>query len=176
VARHRLGVVLVVPEPWATEIDGLRRALGDEALDRVAPHLTLVPPVNVREEDLPVALDLVHAAARRCPVLDVALGPTASFAPVSPVAYLAVAAEPGTTAALVGLRDALRQGPLERPSDLPFVPHVTIALELPDDRLAAAVTALSEYRAEVRLDRLSVLAEQGDRTWMPVTDVALGAA
>jgi hypothetical protein len=50
--RHRLGVVLLVPDPWAAEVDGLRRALGDEALDRVAPHITLVPPSNVSDEDL----------------------------------------------------------------------------------------------------------------------------
>lgn len=174
-ARHRLGVVLLVPEPWSTEIDGLRRALGDDALGRVPPHVTLVPPVNVRDDDLPVALDLVHGAAAACPPLDVRLGPTASFAPISPVAYLAVSGEPAAMSALVGLRDAVQQGPLERPSDLPFVPHVTVAIELPDDRLAAAVTALTQYRVDVRLDRIHVLAEAGD-TWEPVADVALGAA
>ena len=47
--RRRLGVVLLVPEPAATEIQGLRRAVDDPALDSIPPHLTLVPPVNVRE-------------------------------------------------------------------------------------------------------------------------------
>jgi 2'-5' RNA ligase len=175
VARHRLGVVLLVPEPWATEIDGLRRALGDGALDLVPPHLTLVAPVNVRDGDVPVALDLVHAAAGQCPPLDLHLGPTATFAPVSPVAYLAVSGEPTAASALVGLREALQQGPLERPSDLRFVPHVTVAIELPEERLAAAVTALADYGAAVRFERVHVLAEM-DHVWRPVTDVALGAA
>ena len=175
-ARHRLGVVLLVPDPWATEIDGLRRALGDEALGRVPPHITLVPPVNVRDEDLANALDLVHAAARGCPVLDLHLGPAASFAPVSPVAYLAVSGAPAVMGRVEALRAELHQGPLERSSDLPFVPHVTIAIELPDDRLAAAVAALGDYDADVRIDRLHVLAEHPDRTWGPVADAGLVAA
>ena len=62
-ARQRLGVVLLVPQPLATEIDGVRRALGDGALDRIAPHITLVPPVNVAERDLPRAFTLVRTAA-----------------------------------------------------------------------------------------------------------------
>ena len=175
-ARHRLGVVLLVPEPWATEVDGLRRALGDEALGRVPPHITLVPPVNVRDEDLATALDLVHAAARQCPALDLRLGPAASFAPVSPVAYLAVSGGAEALGRLEVLRAELHQGPLDRPSDLPFVPHVTIAIELPDDRLAAAVAALGDYGADVHIDRLHVLAELPDRTWAPVADAALVAA
>ena len=62
-ARQRLGVVLLVPQPLATEIDGVRRALGDDARERIPPHITLVPPVNVAERDLPRAFTLVRTAA-----------------------------------------------------------------------------------------------------------------
>jgi hypothetical protein len=54
--RRRLGVVLLVPDPVRREIDGLRRALGAGSLGRVPAHLTLVPPVNVREDDLEAGL------------------------------------------------------------------------------------------------------------------------
>jgi 2'-5' RNA ligase len=171
--RHRLGVVLLVPEPWATEVDGVRRALGDEALGRVAPHITLVPPVHLRDEDLAEALDHVHACAATCPPLDLVLGPVRSFAPVNPVAYLKVAGEPAAMAALVGLKDALQYGSLDRPEDWPFVPHVTVANDLPEDRLLASVLALSALRAPVRFERVHVLAEQDDRTWVPVADAVL---
>lgn len=174
-ARHRLGVVLLVPEPWATEADGLRRALGDPALGRIPAHLTLVPPVNVREDDLPAAFDVVHAAARRCPALTLRIGPAASFAPVNPVAYLAVTGAPGERSHLVGLRDDLHQGPLDRREDHPFVPHVTIAAELEEPRLTSAVAALADYCAEVTFERVHVLAEQAGRVWVPVADAALGA-
>jgi 2'-5' RNA ligase len=174
VARHRLGVVLLVPEPWCTEVDGLRRALGDDALPRIPSHLTLVPPVNVREDELPVAFDLVHAAAAGCPPLALHLGPAATFAPVNPVAYLAVSGEAGAMARLVGLRDALHAGPLERPAEHDFVPHVTVASELPEDRLAASELALADYAADVVFERVHVLAEQPGRVWVPVADAALG--
>ena len=51
--------------PVAAEIDGLRRAFADPALERVAPHITLVPPVNVAVDAWPQALALVRAAAGR---------------------------------------------------------------------------------------------------------------
>jgi 2'-5' RNA ligase len=174
--RHRLGVVLLVPEPSATEIDGLRRALGDDALARIPSHLTLVPPVNVREDDLPAAFDAVHAAAAVCPPLTLQLGPVATFAPVNPVAYLAVAADPVTMASLVRLRDELHAGPLDRPADHAFVPHVTVASELADERLAASVEVLADYAAEVTVDRVHVLAEQPGRVWVPVADAPMGRA
>jgi 2'-5' RNA ligase len=171
--RHRLGVVLIVPEPWAAEVDGLRRALGDEALDRVAPHITLVRPVNVLEEDLPAALDGVHAAAAACPPLLLTLGRVRTFAPVNPVAYLEVTGAPEAMGSLVALRDAVHTGPFDRSEDWPFVPHVTVCNDLPGHRLAASTEALSEYRADVRFERVQVLAEQPERIWEPVADAAL---
>ncbi len=170
---HLLGIALLVPEPWSTEIDGVRRALGDEALGRIPPHVTLVPPVHVRDEELATAFDVVHAAAASCPALGLHLGPVATFAPVNLVGYLEVTGEPTTMARLVKLRDALHEGPLDRPDDHPFVPHVTVARELPSDRLAASVAALSEYTADVTVARVHVLAWQPDRTWIPVADAGL---
>jgi 2'-5' RNA ligase len=172
-----LGVVLLVPEPWCTEVDGLRRALGDEALPRVASHLTLVPPVNVREDDLAAAFDLVHETAAACPPLTLRLGPVATFAPVNPVAYLAVSGDAGTMARLLGLKEALLTGPLERVSEHDYIPHVTVANELPEDRLAASALALSDYRAEVTFERVHVLAEQQPgRIWVPVAEAELGGS
>jgi 2'-5' RNA ligase len=172
--RHRLGVVLLVPEPWSFEVDGIRRALGDESLRRIPAHITLVPPVNVSEEDLAATFDLVHQVSAACPPLELRLGPVASFAPVNPVAYLKVTGEPTEVSRLIGLKDALHSGTLDRPEDWPFVPHVTVAAELPDDRLAAAVAALSEIAVQVRFGRVHVLAEQPGHVWVPVADAALG--
>jgi 2'-5' RNA ligase len=167
-------VVLLVPEPWSIEVDGIRRALGDEALPRIPSHITLVPPVNVRDEDLPAAFDVLHAASADCPPLDLTLGPVASFTPVNPVAYLAVSGAPAARAALVGLKDALHAGTLDRPEDWPYVPHVTVATELTEDRLLASVSVLADYRADVRFERVTVLAEQPGRVWIAVADAALG--
>lgn len=173
-ARQRLGVVLLVAQPLATRIDGLRQALGDGSLARVAPHLTLVPPINVADRDLPAVLALVRGAAAASQPLSLRLGPVTTFAPETPTAYLAVGGEPDALAALRSLRGALRSGPLDRPDEHEFVPHVTVADELGRARTAAAVAALADFEATVTFDAVHVLAEQPGRTWVPVADALLG--
>ncbi|MBV9661015.1 MAG: 2'-5' RNA ligase family protein, partial [Acidimicrobiales bacterium] len=89
--RRRLGVALLLDGPPAHELDGLRRALGDPALGRIPPHVTLVPPVNVRAAELPVALAVIRAAAaRQSGPLDLTIGSVATFLPANPVVYLSV--------------------------------------------------------------------------------------
>jgi 2'-5' RNA ligase/ribosomal protein S18 acetylase RimI-like enzyme len=169
--RVRVGVVLLVPEPAAAHIDGLRMACGDPVLGLVPPHITLVPPVNVREGDLDAALGVVRAAAARTSgPLRFELGPVRTFHPATPVLYLAVG---GDTGALAALRDAVLAGPLERPSEWPFVPHVTLATEVAADRIAGAVSALSDFRSVVDVDRVYLMQESPDRVWRPLADVAL---
>ena len=65
-ARHRIAVALLVPQPLATELDGIRRALGASERTRVVPHLTLVPPVNLGDALLQAGLDLIRRAAAGC--------------------------------------------------------------------------------------------------------------
>ena len=91
VPRVRLGVVIVVPEPVATEIEGLRRALGDPVLDRIMPHVHARaagerPRRRPRRGAVRAAscrghrsVDGVHAGAA-----------AATFGPDSPVLYLPV--------------------------------------------------------------------------------------
>ena len=173
-ARQRLGVVLLVPQPLATQIDGVRRALGDGALGRIEPHITLVPPVNVAERDLPKAFSIVRTAAGGVAPLTLRIGPVDTFAPVNPVAYLRVRGEGQVLDALERLRLGCLQGPLERTSDHEFVPHVTIADDLAADRLDAAASVLADLRADVTFDRVHVLAELPGRIWRPVADAPLG--
>ena len=61
--KRRLGVALLLPPPFDGEVDALRRACDDGALGRIPCHLTLVPPVNVREDAVGVALRVLRTAA-----------------------------------------------------------------------------------------------------------------
>jgi len=173
-ARQRLGVVLLVPQPWATEIDGVRRALGDGARERIPPHITLVPPINVPDRDLPRAFRVVRTAASTIAPLTLRLGPVATFAPVNPVAYLEVAGEPSVLEALGRLRASCLQGPLERPFEHDFIPHITVAEQLAQERLDEVVGLLADWVAETTIDRVHVLAELPGRVWKPVADAPLG--
>jgi 2'-5' RNA ligase len=162
----RLGVVLPVPPPLADEIRGVQRGLGRRGA--LAPHLTLVPPVNA---DAAGAADVVRSAAGRSAAVRLALGPAATFWPTTPVVYLAVA---GDLDPLARLRDAVLAGPLDRPVTHPFVPHVTLAEHVAPERIPAAVAALADFRADTVLGRLQLLEERPGRDWDVLLDVPLG--
>lgn len=174
--RHRLAVALLLRGREQVEIDSLRRALGDPDLDRIPTHLTLVPPVNVREAELGAALALVRERAARTRPFTLTLGPPTTFLPVSPTLYLAVAGvgADADAEAVIRLRTALRAGPFERPETFPFVPHVTLLNPAAPEVLERARTALAAYRAEITLDRVDVL-EETDRVWRSIADFRFGA-
>ncbi len=175
-ARQRLGVVLLIPQPYATQIDGIRRALGDGALGRIPPHITLVPPVNVPERDLPSAFATVRQAAAGIAPLELGVGAAETFQPVNPVAYLRVDGRAEHVEALAALRSRCLSGPLERPQEHAFVPHVTIADELSASRLDAVGPVLADFHLDVTIDRVHVLAEQPGRVWVPIADMPLGVS
>jgi 2'-5' RNA ligase len=162
--RMRLGVALLVPAPLDAEIDGMRRALGDGTLGRMPAHLTLVPPVNVREDRLGEALAVLRRAAAATRPLTVTLGPPASFLPDSPTIYLRVDGD------VQALRDRVFVEPLARPVTWPFVAHVTLADEAPPERIDAALSALADYQVEVAFDRVHLLREGPGRVWEPIAD------
>lgn len=173
--------MLLVPEPYATEVDGLRRALGDGALGRIPAHLTLVPPVNVALERLEDAREVLAEAAAAVPAddggLELVLGPPATFWPVTPVVYLAVSdaeAAPGSLGALHELRGRVFRDPLQRALTYGFVPHVTLVDELAEERIPPALTALAGFRLQVRFRELTLLQEVEGRRWTPVFSAPLG--
>ena len=175
--RRRFAVALIVPPPVSLEIDVLRRALGDRQLGKIDPHVTLIPPINLREEDLADALAVVQAAARRSGPMELALGPVTTFSESSPVRFLAV--EPWEP--VVELYRACRAGVLEREEKRPFHPHVTVDIDGGvTDGPDPAIDLLAGYRAEVRIDRVTVL-ENVDvddpdlkRVWEPYVGYRLG--
>ena len=175
-SRHRIGVVLLVPQPLATELDGLRRALGAAERERVPPHVTLVSPINLRDRELGQALDVVRRAAADGKPMELELGPATTFAPATPTVHLAVGG-PGAEA-LAALRAALTAGPpLDRPEEHPWVPHVTLAQEVaPPERIEPACAALAGWCEPVTFERIHVLRQQPDRVWVPLADAGLGAS
>ena len=174
--KPRLASALLIPPPVATEIDGLRRACADGMYGKVDAHVTLVEPINVRDDALAeVEAVMRDAAAVVGGPITLTFGPARSFHPGSPVLYLAV---DGDIDELTALRAAMRTGPFEREAPWPFVPHVTIGTDLSEERLQAGVEALADYSATVTLTHLQVLQEVRDpdevRRWRPIADAALG--
>ncbi len=166
-----------MPRPVADEIDGLRRALGSAEITRIAPHATLVPPVNVRDDAVQAAADLVRAVAASSAPLPVVLGPAATFWPASPVCYLAVDADDPT--GLEALAGRLAAGPLVPPPNRrrrPFVAHVTINQRMRPELIEPAVRLLSSYRMPVVFRHVTLLEfSERERRWFTASDAELGA-
>jgi 2'-5' RNA ligase/GNAT superfamily N-acetyltransferase len=168
----------LLPEPVSTEVDALRRAVGPaDAVVRIPPHLTLVPPVNVRDADFEDALAVLRRAAAATRPFRLGLGPTATFLPVNPVLYLSVS---GDLDALRGLRDRVFVPPLERTLTWPFEPHVTVVEHGPDGGVERAAEVLAGYRADVTFSRVHLLEEHrrdgGMRVWEPIADASFARA
>ncbi len=173
--RRRYFVALVLSGRIAAEIDGLRRALQPELIERIPPHLTLVPPRNVADDLAPALDEHLRSIAGQSADLRLRLGPVETFAPVAPVVYLACSAPDGT---LERLASALASGPLSSPpqrSERPFHAHVTLANRIEEPRRSAALVALAPFRCDVVLDRLSLLQYEAGppRRWVEVADYFL---
>jgi 2'-5' RNA ligase/GNAT superfamily N-acetyltransferase len=159
----------MVPGSAADEINGLRRALASTEVSRIAPHLTLVAPVNVRDEDVAAACELVRQAAFTVEPLVLELGPATSFLPLNPVFYLKVSGEQPVLDALSALASHLRSKPLAPPAartEFPFVPHVTLNQHMVAERIRPALEALEGYRTTVVFEGVTLLEfSESKRRW-----------
>jgi 2'-5' RNA ligase len=172
--RERLGVALLFDAEATAAVDTLRRALGADDVERLPAHLTLVPPVNVRVDELDDARHLLLDAARRTEPFRLTLGPARTFLPINPVLYLEVG---GDVASVDALRDRIFRPPLERNLTWPFQPHVTVRDGGGEVRIRAAVEALADVRIDVAITRVHLLKEhndEGERSWRPIFEATLG--
>lgn len=178
-ARHHLAVALLPPPSLAAVVDTLRRAIGSSSLLRIPPHLTLVPPVNVRSDDLPVVHRVLAEAAAAAAVLELRLGPVTSFAPRTPTVHLAAGGRSrADDEALRALRGRLLRGPLERPEEFPFTPHLTLERRADPEAIPGVVTALGSFEERWPVRSLHLLEHRRpeDRSpyWEPVQEVPFG--
>jgi 2'-5' RNA ligase/8-oxo-dGTP pyrophosphatase MutT (NUDIX family) len=170
--RARLGVVIPLPEPFAVHIQAWRRALRDPTATRIGPHLTLVPPQTVAEDDVPAALALVEQAAAEAVPCVVELDGAATFLPASPVAFLVVReGGPG----LAALEAALHAPPLDRRTH-PFHPHVTVTQDRPTDEVEAAARELAGFRASFPVREVALMREGRGGVWAPLATLPVGAS
>src|SRR5690606_32131266 len=155
-ARRRLAVAVLPPPDVSSSIDALRRALGDPDVDRIPPHITLVPPVNVATERFEEALGVLRDAGRAVAPFGLRVGPPTTFLPATPVLYLAVDGEMDD---LQALRDAVFVAPLERTLEWPFVAHLTLLADAAPDHIRAAIDALAAARFDFHVREVTLLEE-----------------
>ena len=114
-----IGVALAIPEPWATQLQDYRTSVGDTTAAMIPTHITLVPPTEVDEADLPRSRRTSPTSAAGCAAFCVHLRGTGTFRPVSPVVFVTLVEGISQCEQLAA---AVRQGPLDVDLPVPLPP------------------------------------------------------
>jgi 2'-5' RNA ligase len=172
-ASATIGVVLDIPEPWASYLQASREGFGDTQARAIPTHVTLLPPTSVPLSRVDEIVAHLATVARRLTPFEVLLEGTDTFRPVSPVVFVRVALGGDGCDAV---QRAVRTGPLQRDLTFPFHPHVTVAHHLDDDALDRAAKELAEFSARFKLTGFVLYEHGADGIWRPRRRFAFGAA
>jgi 2'-5' RNA ligase len=158
-----IGVAIAIPPPFGPELQRCRRAFGDPMADAIPPHVTLLPPTDVGADELSVIIKHLNGVAANTVPFEIHLRGTATFRPVSPVVFVALAQ--GISQCEV-TATAVRTGPLTTELHFPYHPHVTVAHNLPDEALDRAFAELAEFEAAFRVTAFGLYEHRPDGHWV----------
>ena len=168
-----IGVSIPIPSPHGEFLQERRAAFGDPSAWAIPAHITLVPPTLVEDgvfEDFIAHCKQVASERDR---FEVVLRGTGTFRPISDVVYIQVAQG---VSACERLETALRSGPLQRPLDFYYHPHVTVAHNVPDEALDRAFEELADFHIAFTVNGFHLYELGADDVWRPKHDFRLGAA
>jgi 2'-5' RNA ligase len=171
-AERTIGVAIPIPDPYGLELQRSRQSFGDPLARSIPTHITLVPPLRVASAAMEEIEGHLRAVAAREQPFRILLRGTGTFRPVSPVVFVALAMG---ISECENLEARVRRGPLDRPLDFPYHPHVTVAHHLSDDSLDQAFKELSEYEAAFPVRGFSLYEHGLDGVWRPQRAFAFGA-
>jgi 2'-5' RNA ligase len=165
-----IGVAVAVPDPWGARLQEYRDDLGDPTAQLIPTHITLVPPFDVEQDQIPaVERHLVEASAINT-AFKIHLRGTGTFRPVSPVVFIAVVEG---ISACEQLALSIRRGPLDVDMRFLFHPHVTVAHHLDDSLLDKAFEEMSSFECEFLAEAFSLYVHDADAGWQPSRDFPL---
>jgi 2'-5' RNA ligase/GNAT superfamily N-acetyltransferase len=172
--RQRLLVVALLRGREADEINALRRVLGSTELDRIAPHITLIAPMNVPDSSVTQFGSAVEQTATSTAPMSLVLKQIATFPPGHHVLYLGVF---GEIDGLGAFRERLDSRVPEHDDGRPFVPHVTLKSHSSPEVVDHAMALMSGYTLSLTLDRVTLLRldeSSPRRVWEPCDEFVLG--
>jgi 2'-5' RNA ligase len=159
-----IGVAIPIPEPWATQLQDYRTSVGDVTAEQIPTHVTLIPPVEVTDDELEHVCAHLDEAASSVDGFRMHLRGTGTFRPVSPVVFVTVVEGISSCEVLAG---AVRRGPLAVDLNFPYHPHVTIAHHLDDDALDQAFDELAGFECEFTVDSFCLYVHDAEHGWQP---------
>jgi 2'-5' RNA ligase len=165
-----IGVAIALPEPWASELQDYRTALGDETATLIPTHITLVPPVELTEDEIGAAEAHLVAVADASEQFRIHLRGTGTFRPVSPVVFVSVVEGISQCEALA---ERVRRGPLDVPLRFPYHPHVTVAHHMPEAVMDRAFDELAGFDCTFAAGQFQLYRHDEEIGWRPARDFAL---
>ncbi|WP_308166089.1 MULTISPECIES: 2'-5' RNA ligase family protein [Actinomadura] len=167
-----IGVAIPIPDPHGALLQRKRASFGDPLAGAIPTHITLLPPTEVDAAALGAVEAHLRAIARTERPFRIRLRGSGTFRPVSPVVFVALAEGIG---GCERLQARVLSGPLDRPLDYPYHPHVTIAHHLPDEVMDRAFKDLAGYAADFDVWGFSLYVHGGDGVWRPQHDYVFGS-
>ncbi|MCW2615935.1 MAG: Phosphoesterase [Frankiales bacterium] len=170
-ARRDFGVAVGIPEPWGSELQGWRERLGDPNASGIPPHVTLLPPTALHDDDIHAVEEHLRLIAESERPFPIHLRGTGTFRPVSPVVFVTLA---------TGIADCervqakVRSGPLQRELGFPYHPHVTVAHDLPPEALDEAFDSLAGFEARFSVWGFTLFEQDRAGVWRPQRDFPFG--
>lgn len=171
-ATQTIGVSLAIPQPWAEQLKQARHAAGDPRAESVPPHVTLLPPTEVQQDDRDALEDHLLKVARGLDPFRITLRGTGTFRPTSDVVFVAIA-EGVSNCEQVEAQ--IRSGPVSRDLQFPYHPHVTIAHDVPADGLDRAFAQSAGFEASFEVAEFELFEHGDDGVWRPVRRYRFGA-
>lgn len=159
-----IGVAIPIAEPYGSELQKFRADFGDPMASSIPTHVTLLPPTEVADEDLPRIDEHLLELAARFPSFRIRLRGTATFRPISPVVFVTLAE--GISSCEV-LQSQVRSGPLAVDLRFPYHPHVTVAHDLDKESLDRAYDSLADYDCAFDVSAFSRYEHGADGVWRP---------
>lgn len=166
-----IGVSIAVPEPWGSQLQDYRAALGDPTASQIPTHITLVPPYDAEDDDREPVFAHLADIARTSEPFRIHLRGTGTFRPVSPVVFVGVVEG---ISECEQLSRRLRRGPLAVEVAFPYHPHVTVAHHLEDAVLDRAFTELGDYDAVFDVTGYWLYVHDETVGWQPRREFVLG--
>ncbi|MFV2144279.1 2'-5' RNA ligase family protein [Isoptericola sp. G70] len=166
----RIGIAIAIPEPYATQLQNARAAVGDPLAAAIPPHITVIGPTVVDSSVLPAVCEHLEKIAGETPPFRIHLRGTATFRPISPVVFVALAEG---IAECELLEEQARSGVLAQELRFNYHPHVTVAHEVPDEALDRAFDEMSGFEAVFHVSALSMYEHGDDGVWRPQRSFAL---
>lgn len=166
-----IGVAIPIPDPYGTMLREKRADFGDPMAETVPSHVTLMPPTEVKEDELDIVCTALERAAASLPPFPMRLRGTGTFRPVSPVVFVAVSQGISYTEMLATCVRTALEAP--EPS-FPFHPHVTVAHNLDDASLDRAYDELSTFECQFIVNAFALYHHEDGSGWVPQRGFALG--